>query len=47
MFDVPRTERLAHAAGATCFVAKQDGPEKLIATIRLALKTGEKPEKAA
>src|SRR3990172_1794524 len=33
MFDVRRTERLARAAGATDFVAKQDGPEKLVAVI--------------
>jgi DNA-binding NarL/FixJ family response regulator len=38
MFDVHRTERLARAAGASGFVAKQDGPEELIATVRQALK---------
>lgn len=40
MFDVQRTERLARAAGASAFVAKQDGPGKLIATIHLVLKAG-------
>jgi DNA-binding NarL/FixJ family response regulator len=40
MFDVSRNARLARAAGATGFVAKQDGPEKLIATIRHLLKAG-------
>ena len=38
MFDVQRTERLARAAGATGFVAKQDGPGKLIEVIRESLK---------
>lgn len=44
MFDVQRTERLARAAGATGFVAKQDGPEKLIATVHELLKTGKEPD---
>ena len=44
MFDVQRTERLARAAGATGFVAKQDGPEKLIATVLEVLKTGKEPD---
>ena len=44
MFDVQRTERLARAAGATAFVAKQDGPEKLIATVHEVLKTGKEPD---
>ena len=34
MFDVRRTERLVRAAGASAFVAKVDGPDKLIAVIR-------------
>lgn len=34
MFDVRRMERLARAAGASAFAAKQDGPEELIATVR-------------
>ena len=34
MFDVRRTERLARAAGASGFAAKQDGPEGLIAIVR-------------
>ena len=41
MFDVRRTERLARAAGASGFVAKQDGPEKLIAAVHGLLKAGE------
>lgn len=39
MFDVRRNERLARAAGASSFVAKQDGPEKLVATVHELLKT--------
>ena len=38
MFDVQRNERLARAAGASGFVAKQDGPVKLIEVVREALK---------
>lgn len=38
MFDVQRTERLARAAGASAFVAKQDGPGKLIEVVRDSLK---------
>jgi DNA-binding NarL/FixJ family response regulator len=40
MFDVNRNERLARAAGAAGFAAKQDGPEKLIATLRQVLAGG-------
>jgi DNA-binding NarL/FixJ family response regulator len=40
MFDVQRTERLARAAGASAFVAKQDGPGKLIDVVRASLKKG-------
>ena len=40
MFDVRRSERLARAAGASAFVSKQDGPEKLIATVHEVLKAG-------
>lgn len=40
MFDVRRTERLARAAGASSFVAKQDGPEKMIAAIHEVLESG-------
>jgi len=40
MFDVQRTERLARAAGASAFVAKQDGPGKLIEVVRASLKKG-------
>lgn len=43
MFDVRRTERLARAAGAAGFASKQDGPEKLIATVHEALRAGEPP----
>jgi hypothetical protein len=39
MFDMRRNERLAREAGAAAFAAKQDGPEKLVATVRQALKT--------
>jgi len=42
MFDVRRSERLARAAGAVGFVSKQDGPEKLIATVHEVLKGGKK-----
>ena len=42
MFDVRRNERLARAAGAVGFVSKQDGPEKLIATVHEVLKGGKK-----
>jgi len=38
MFDVRRNERLARAVGASGFVAKQDGPAKLIAAVRESLK---------
>lgn len=38
MFDVQRTERLAFAAGASAFVAKQDGPGKLIEVVRNSLR---------
>ncbi len=37
MFDVQRTERLARASGASAFVAKQDGPAKLIATLHAVM----------
>lgn len=40
MFDVRRTERLARAAGASGFASKQDGPERLIATVHEVLKAG-------
>ena len=38
MFDVQRTKRLALAAGASSFVAKQDGPARLIQVVREFLK---------
>lgn len=41
MFDVRRNERLARAAGATGFVSKQDGPEKLVATVHEVLKAAQ------
>lgn len=37
MFDAQRTEPMALAAGATSFVAKQDGPIRLIQVIRESL----------
>ena len=42
VFGVRRNERLARAAGAVGFVSKQDGPERLIATVRELLKPGKK-----
>lgn len=41
MFDVQHTERLARAAGASAFVAKQDGPGKLIEVVRSSLRRDE------
>ncbi len=38
MFDVRCTERLARLAGASGFVSKHDGPEKLIAVVHETLK---------
>lgn len=40
MFDVRRNERLARAAGASAFFAKQDGPDKLVAAVHDLLKSG-------
>ena len=40
MFDVQRTERLARAAGASAFVAKQDGPGRLIEVVCDSQKEG-------
>ena len=37
MFDARRTERLARAAGATDFISKEEGPDRLIAVIRRVL----------
>lgn len=45
MFDVRQIERLAHAAGASGFVAKGDGPDKLFAALRQALNCGERDGK--
>jgi len=39
MFDPVRYERQARAAGANAFVVKQEGAEKLIATIRQVLQS--------
>lgn len=47
MFDVQRTERIARAAGASGFVSKHDGPEKLIATVHEALRAGKKKDESA
>jgi DNA-binding NarL/FixJ family response regulator len=44
MFDVRRTERVVRAAGASAFVAKGDGPDKLIAVIRDVLKNSQSDE---
>lgn len=44
MFNVNQNKRLARAAGAAGFVSKQDGPDRLLATIREVLKTGEDRE---
>ncbi len=43
MFNVNQNKRLARAAGAAGFVSKQDGPDRMVATIREVLKTGEQP----
>lgn len=40
MFDVRRAERQTRAAGASAFVAKQDGPDQLIAAVHELLRTG-------
>lgn len=40
MFDVRRNERLARAAGASGFISKGDGPERMIAMIREVLQGG-------
>ncbi|MDE3066205.1 MAG: response regulator transcription factor [Verrucomicrobiota bacterium] len=48
MFDARQTERLARAAGASAFVAKQDGAEQLVAIVRQTLDAakdqGDRPE---
>ncbi len=46
MFDVRRNERLARAAGASGFVSKENGPDRLVATIREALEKSGKHESA-
>jgi len=38
MFHVQQAERLARAAGASAFVAKQDGPARLIEVMRRSLR---------
>ena len=47
MFDVRRAGRLARAAGASGFVSKEDGPGRLVATIREVLEMNGKPESAS
>jgi DNA-binding NarL/FixJ family response regulator len=47
MFDGLRNERLAREAGATGFASKQDGPEKLIATVHATLLASGKGSKSA
>lgn len=44
MFHISRNKRLALGAGATDFVAKQDGPDRLIASVRHALNAAHNPE---
>lgn len=43
MFNVNQNKRLARAAGAAGFVSKQDGPDRMVATIREVLEAGEEP----
>lgn len=40
MFDQESSEKLARAAGAAGFVSKQEGPARLLETIRAALDVG-------
>ncbi len=40
MFNLGLNERLARAAGARAFVAKQDGPEKMLQAVRHVLQPG-------
>lgn len=47
MFNVNQNRRLARAAGAAGFVSKQDGPDRMVATIREVLKTGKEPHEGA
>ena len=43
IFNVNQNKRLARAAGAAGFVSKQDGPDRLVATIREVLETSREP----
>jgi DNA-binding NarL/FixJ family response regulator len=45
MFNLRRSERLAFAAGAAAFTSKQEGPEKLIATVRKVLSANQPPSR--
>jgi DNA-binding NarL/FixJ family response regulator len=47
MFNVRRTERLARAADASGFASKQDGTEKLVATVHEMLRTGKEPDESS
>jgi two-component system response regulator DevR len=47
MFDGLRNEQLAVAAGASGFVSKDHGPERLIATIHQTMRTGQKTAAAS
>jgi DNA-binding NarL/FixJ family response regulator len=47
MFDVRRNERLARAAGAAGFISKENGPDRLVATIREVLGKGSEHESEA
>lgn len=44
MFNVNQNKRLARAAGAGGFVSKQDGPDRMVATIREVLEAPENRE---
>lgn len=47
MFDGLQNERLAWAAGASGFVSKDDGPEKMIATVHDVLRKSKEPNESA
>ena len=44
MFNIGRNKRLALGAGATDFVAKQDGPDRLLIAVRHALEAAHNPK---
>jgi DNA-binding NarL/FixJ family response regulator len=47
MFDLRRSERLARAAGASGFISKEAGPDRMIAMIREMLKKGRERDTGA